>query len=61
MMEKVRGKGDTGMKRSVCFNLPNLHAQQAGDGADGADGAASEGSRRLAASINQCHALEPHL
>lgn len=32
--------------------------QQAGDGTDGAR---SEGSSRLAASINQCHALEPHL
>lgn len=62
--EKVEGKVTPGWKDQCVFvclisQTSTQHGrQQAGEGTDGAR---SEGSSRLAASINQCHALEPHL
>lgn len=60
---KVKKKGDEDKKIGLSvFNLPKFtHRHTAWQAAGGADGARSEGSRRPAASVNQCHALEPHL
>lgn len=46
----------------VCLSVPNLHAQHGREQTGVAsDRVWSEEGRWLAASINQCHALEPAL
>lgn len=72
-MEQIEGKVIAKLKRKVTRtkrldsvflisqNSTHTHTHRAWQAAGGADGARSEGSRRPAASVNQCHALEPHL